>query len=112
MMGHYPQHRIHAIADRMNGIARRRSIERSRGNTAPARPYTLRMRAGRARGAFPKMKRRTKIAIVVAAVVIAGGVGAGFMSRRGKDVTAVTFGKVERTDLMSKVSANGRIDAK
>jgi len=58
------------------------------------------------------MKRRTKIAIVVGVVVIAGGAGAAFMSRRGKDVTAVTFAKVERTDLMSKVSANGRIDAK
>ncbi|HWW61529.1 MAG TPA: efflux RND transporter periplasmic adaptor subunit, partial [Thermoanaerobaculia bacterium] len=34
------------------------------------------------------------------------------MSRRGKDITAVTFGKVERRDLTSKVSANGRIDAK
>ena len=43
------------------------------------------------------MKRRTKIVIVVAVVVIAGGAGAGFVSRRGKDVTAVTFGKVERT---------------
>jgi HlyD family secretion protein len=58
------------------------------------------------------MKRRTKIAIGVGVLVIAGGAGAGFMSRRGKDVTAVTFAKVERTDLMSKVSANGRIDAK
>jgi len=58
------------------------------------------------------MKKRTKIAITAGIVLIAGGAGAGFMSRRDKDVTAVTFAKVERTDLMSKVSANGRIDAK
>ena len=59
------------------------------------------------------MKRRTKIVLaIIVLVVIAGGVGASVASKRGKDVTAVTFGKVERTDLMSKVSANGRIDAK
>ncbi|HVR40341.1 MAG TPA: efflux RND transporter periplasmic adaptor subunit [Thermoanaerobaculia bacterium] len=58
------------------------------------------------------MKRRTKIAIGVGVLIIAGGAAAGFVSRRGKDVTAVTFAKVERTDLMSKVTANGRIDAK
>jgi len=37
---------------------------------------------------------------------------AGFASRRGKDITPVTYGKVTRQDLTSKVSANGRIDAK
>src|SRR5206468_9762685 len=42
----------------------------------------------------------------------AGVLTAGFASRRGKDVTPVTFGKVQRQDLTSKVSANGRIDAK
>jgi HlyD family secretion protein len=39
-------------------------------------------------------------------------VGVGFVSRRGKDATTVTFAKVDRVDLTSKVSANGRIDAK
>jgi HlyD family secretion protein len=58
------------------------------------------------------MKRRTKIIIGIVVVVIAGAVSAGFVSRRGKDVTAVTFAKVDRADLTSKVSANGRIDAK
>ncbi len=58
------------------------------------------------------MKRRTKIILGVAILVVAGLVTAGFVSRRGKDVTAVTMSKVERMDLTSKVTANGRIDAK
>src|SRR5213075_419320 len=58
------------------------------------------------------MRRRTKIIIGIVVLIIAGVLTAGFVSKRGKDVTPVTFGKVERTDLMSKVSANGRIDAK
>src|SRR5258706_5762251 len=58
------------------------------------------------------MRRRTKIIIGVVVLVVAGLLTAGFVSRRGKDVTPVTFGKVQRQDLTSKVSANGRIDAK
>ncbi|MEA2235363.1 MAG: HlyD family secretion protein [Thermoanaerobaculia bacterium] len=58
------------------------------------------------------MRRRTKIIIGVVVLVIAGVLTAGFVSRRGKDITPVTFGKVTRQDLTSKVSANGRIDAK
>ena len=58
------------------------------------------------------MRRRTKIIIGIAVLVVAGVLTAGFASRRGKDVTPVTFGKVQRQDLTSKVSANGRIDAK
>jgi len=58
------------------------------------------------------MRRRTKIIIGVIVLIIAGVLTAGFVSRRGKDVTPVTFGKVQRQDLTSKVSANGRIDAK
>jgi len=58
------------------------------------------------------MRRRTKIIIGVVVLIIAGVLTAGFVSRRGKDVTPVTFGKVMRQDLTSKVSANGRIDAK
>lgn len=58
------------------------------------------------------MRRRTKIIIGVVVLIIAGGLTAGFVSQRGKDVTPVTFGKVKRQDLTSKVSANGRIDAK
>src|SRR4051812_9453290 len=58
------------------------------------------------------MKRRTKIIIAVVALLVAALVTAGFVSQRGKDITAVTIAKVERTDLTSKVTANGRIDAK
>ncbi len=58
------------------------------------------------------MKRRTKIILGVVALLIAALVTAGFVSRRGKDVTAVTMAKIERMDLTSKVTANGRIDAK
>src|SRR5207248_11766155 len=58
------------------------------------------------------MRRRTKITIGVIVLIIAGVLTAGFVSRRGKDATPVTFGKVQRQDLTSKVSANGRIDAK
>jgi HlyD family secretion protein len=58
------------------------------------------------------MKRRTKIILGVVALVVVALITAGFVSRRGKDVTAVTMAKVERMDLTSKVTANGRIDAK
>jgi HlyD family secretion protein len=58
------------------------------------------------------MRRRTKIIIGIVVLVIAGVLTAGFASRRGKDITPVTYGKVQRQDLTSKVSANGRIDAK
>lgn len=57
------------------------------------------------------MKRRTKI--IISIVVILAIAGIAFASIRGqkKEGTPVTFGKVERADLTSKVSANGRIDA-
>ena len=58
------------------------------------------------------MKRRTKIILGVVALVVAALVTSAFVLRRGKDVTAVTMSKVERMDLTSKVTANGRIDAK
>src|SRR5687768_2013342 len=58
------------------------------------------------------MKRRTKIIITV--IVLLAIAGITFASIKGKkqEGTPVTFGKVERTDLTSKVTANGRIDAK
>jgi HlyD family secretion protein len=58
------------------------------------------------------MKRRTKIIIAVAVIVVAALAILGFASRRGKDATEVTLGKVERQDITSKVTANGKIDAK
>jgi HlyD family secretion protein len=57
------------------------------------------------------MTRKTKIIIGTAAVLLAGGATLG-LTRRDKDVTPVTFGKVQRTDLTSKVTSNGSIDAK
>ena len=58
------------------------------------------------------MKRRSKIILGVIALVVVALITAGFVSRRGKDGTPVTMSKVEKTDLTSKVTANGRIDAK
>ncbi len=59
------------------------------------------------------MRRRTKIIIIgVVVLVLAGIVTASIIAQRGKDGTPVTFAKVQRQDLTSKVSANGRIDAK
>jgi HlyD family secretion protein len=57
------------------------------------------------------MKRRTKILIGIAVLVVAVVVFGIAWSRRGKDVTAVTMARVSRQDLTSKVSANGKIDA-
>lgn len=58
------------------------------------------------------MTRKVKIVIGTAAVVLAGGITLGLSSRRGKEGTPVTLAKVQRMDLTSKVSSNGRIDAK
>ncbi|MFZ2492810.1 MAG: biotin/lipoyl-binding protein, partial [Thermoanaerobaculia bacterium] len=58
------------------------------------------------------MKRRTKIILAVVVVLALAGITAASVMRKGKEGTPVTFGKVERADLTSKVSANGQIDAK
>jgi HlyD family secretion protein len=58
------------------------------------------------------MKRRTKIIIAIVVVLALAGITAASIRGKSKEGTPVTFGKVERTDLTSKVSANGRIDAK
>src|SRR5258706_14138849 len=58
------------------------------------------------------MKRRTKILIGIAVLVLAAVAFGVARSRRDKDVTPVTLAKVARRDLTSKVSANGKIDAK
>lgn len=57
------------------------------------------------------MKRRTKIIIAVVVLLAIAGITAASIASRGKEGTAVTLGKVERKDLTSKVSANGKIDA-
>ncbi|MBV8520273.1 MAG: efflux RND transporter periplasmic adaptor subunit [Acidobacteria bacterium] len=58
------------------------------------------------------MKRRTKILITVAVVILLGGITAASLLSRGKEGTPVAFGKTATMDLVSKVTANGRIDAK
>jgi HlyD family secretion protein len=58
------------------------------------------------------MKRRTKIILSVIVLLAIGGITAASIRGKSKEGTPVTFGKVERADLTSKVSANGRIDAK
>ena len=57
------------------------------------------------------MKRRTKILIGIAVLLVAVVAFGVVKSRRGKDITPVTLAKVTRMDLTSKVSANGKIDA-
>jgi HlyD family secretion protein len=57
------------------------------------------------------MKRRTKIIIAVVLLLAIGGIVFASVRSKGKDGTPVTFAKVERQDLTSKVSANGQIDA-
>src|SRR5215213_7605153 len=57
------------------------------------------------------MKRRTKIILSVIVLLAIGGITAASIRGKSKEGTPVTFGKVERTDLTSKVTANGRIDA-
>ncbi len=57
------------------------------------------------------MKRRTKIIIVVIVLILIGGITTASIRSKSKEGTPVTFGKVERQDLTSKVSANGQIDA-
>jgi HlyD family secretion protein len=58
------------------------------------------------------MKRRTKIIITVIVLLAIAGITFASIKGKKKEGTPVTFGKVERMDLTSKVSANGRIDAK
>lgn len=57
------------------------------------------------------MKRRTKIIIAVAVLLVIAGIAAVSIRARRNKGTAVTLAKVERTDLVSKVTANGKIDA-
>ena len=57
------------------------------------------------------MKTRTKIIIATVVVLLIAGITAASIVSKGKEGTPVTFGKVERTDLTSKVTANGQIDA-
>jgi HlyD family secretion protein len=57
------------------------------------------------------MKKRTRIIVVVVVVLLIAGIVGASIASKGKEGTPVTFGKVERLDLTSKVTANGQIDA-
>jgi HlyD family secretion protein len=57
------------------------------------------------------MKSRTKIIIGVIALLVLAGITTASIRSKRKEGTPVTFGKVERQELVSKVSANGQIDA-
>ncbi|MDQ3283236.1 MAG: efflux RND transporter periplasmic adaptor subunit [Acidobacteriota bacterium] len=57
------------------------------------------------------MKTRTRIIIATVVVLLIAGVVAASIASKGKKGTPVTLGKVERLDLVSKVTANGQIDA-
>lgn len=59
------------------------------------------------------MKRSTKIVIgTVAALMVAGGTTLAVVRSKDRKLIEVTTAKVERADLASKVSANGKIEAK
>lgn len=58
------------------------------------------------------MKRRTKIIIFIVVVLLIAVVAAGIVKSRGPKLTEVEVAKVERKDLVSRVTANGKIEAK
>lgn len=58
------------------------------------------------------MKTKWKIVIAVVVLLAIAGIVTASIRSKSKEGTPVTFGKVERTDLTSKVTANGKIDAK
>lgn len=57
------------------------------------------------------MKRRTKIILAVIALLLVAVVTMGVVKQKAKKIVEVTTAKVERTDLTSKVTANGKIEA-
>lgn len=58
------------------------------------------------------MKRSTKIVLGVAAVLVVIAAGGFAVKRKDRNVPGVTIDKVTRTDLISKVTANGKTQAK
>ena len=58
------------------------------------------------------MKTKWKIVIAVVVLLAIAGIVTASIRSKSKEGMPVTFGKVERTDLTSKVTANGKIDAK
>jgi HlyD family secretion protein len=55
---------------------------------------------------------KTKIIIAIVVILAVAGIVYASVRSQGKEGTPVALGKVEQTDIVSKVSANGRIDAK
>jgi HlyD family secretion protein len=58
------------------------------------------------------MRKRTKIILAVVGALVLFFVAMGFIKRKDKDVARVTTAKVEKIDLISKVTANGKIQAR
>lgn len=58
------------------------------------------------------MRKRTKIILAVVGALVLLFVAMGFIKRKDKDVARVTTAKVENIDLVSKVTANGKIQAR
>lgn len=58
------------------------------------------------------MKRKTKILIIVGAILVVAIAGGFIAKGRGEKRVEVTIAKVERVNLISKVTANGKIEAK
>lgn len=58
------------------------------------------------------MSRKAKIAIGIVVVVAIAAIGAVSIKKKDRGLKEVTTGVVEKADLVSKVSANGRIEAK
>jgi HlyD family secretion protein len=58
------------------------------------------------------MSKRTKVILGVVAAVVVIGTLTAFIRGRDKDVARVTTAKVEKIDLVSKVTANGKIQAR
>jgi HlyD family secretion protein len=58
------------------------------------------------------MSKKTKIILGVLGVVVLAFVAMGFIRGKDKDVARVTTAKVEKIDLVAKVTANGKIQAR
>jgi HlyD family secretion protein len=58
------------------------------------------------------MSKKTKVILGLVAAVIVVGVLTAFIRNKDKDLPRVTTAKVEKMDLVAKVTANGKIQAK
>ena len=58
------------------------------------------------------MSKKTKIILGVLGAIVLALVAMGFIRRKDKDVARVTTAKVEKIDLVAKVTANGKIQAR